>query len=575
MYSIAQHSVRDRFDGAEGFYDFLAWYAFTLMAEHNIPGVLLPSGVIDLLNAPAVSEDIPLTIGMLLYLKAKHSEQCTKIRTNDRELLLALSFIALQGILSCGHTRLIPQPVSRFWRSRPMKLVTAFEYVAAQPMNGIGEGDTPALAAADEKKLRGWYHQEVSGSFRGARLMTGPPDSDDDQEALQPLVDSAVVIYRDHDTVCGLSRAGISLRDALVESSMPTFDLHFSLGRHRLDSEKERNETVWINARRRLHIINVNPERVPECCYANAPRIWPSDYLIGQFYWELSHISRIHEVGIGLVDEIWTASQYLTDIYSRDRNKPVFTMGQAVVAKPPASPFDRKEFGFANDAYLFLFSFDVWSIVERKNPLGTIMAFQRAFPKGTESVGLVIKTRNIDGFQTDRDRLHWARAHELIRQDPRIRVIDYTLTEEAVSALYVMCDCFVSLHRSEGFGFGPAEAMAQSRPAIVTNYSGVCDFCTPATAKLVAYQLIPVKHDEYPYMDGDRTYQWADPDLKMAAEYMRELAEDRGQSRRLGSAGRELISREYSLAALRQRYIERLRQLGFVEAAICQNAIRC
>jgi glycosyltransferase involved in cell wall biosynthesis len=283
----------------------------------------------------------------------------------------------------------------------------------------------------------------------------------------------------------------------------------------------------------------------------------------------------MHEVGIGLVDEIWTASQYLTDIYKADTGKPVFTMGQAVVVKSPATPLHRKEFSFADDAYLFLSSFDATSVVERKNPLGTVIAFQEAFPKGTEHAGLIIKTRNLDGLPTERDRAHWAQAHERIRKDPRIRVIDYTMPEGALSALYEMCDCFISLHRSEGFGFGPAEAMAHGRPAIVTNYSGVCDFCTPATAKLVPYQLIRVKQNEYPYLDADRIYEWADPDLQVAANCMREMAEDRTQSQHLGRAGRDFIAREYSVAALRRRYLDRLQQLGFVNAESRQSAVSC
>ena len=186
--------------------------------------------------------------------------------------------------------------------------------------------------------------------------------------------------------------------------------------------------------------------------------------------------------------------------------------------------------------YLFLSNFDATSNIERKNPLGTVIAFQNAFPKKSERVGLIIKTRNLDGSLRDGDRAHWARTLERIHRDPRIRVIDYTMPEDALSGLYRMCDCFVSLHRSEGFGFGPAEAMAHGRPAIVTNYSGVCDFCTPTTAKLVGYQLVRVKDDEYAYLDKESAYEWADPDLKMAANYMRELAEDREQSQHLGRA---------------------------------------
>src|SRR5258708_20209802 len=105
--------------------------------------------------------------------------------------------------------------------------------------------------------------------------------------------------------------------------------------------------------------------------------------------------------------------------------------------------------------------------------------------------------------------------------------------------------------------------MDLGKPVIVTNCSGVCDFCTPETAKLVGYELIRVKQDEYPFLDPDRVYEWADPDLNEAAEYMRMLAEDREHGERLGRAARGFILREYSVEALRSRYLARLEQLAF------------
>jgi glycosyltransferase involved in cell wall biosynthesis len=106
--------------------------------------------------------------------------------------------------------------------------------------------------------------------------------------------------------------------------------------------------------------------------------------------------------------------------------------------------------------------------------------------------------------------------------------------------------------------------MAQGKPVIVTNYSGVCDFCTAETAKLVDYELVRVKADEYPFLDMGRIYEWADPDLDGAVEAMRMLAEDREHGRRLGSAARAFMLRAYSVDAVRQRYLGRLRELGFL-----------
>ena len=54
------------------------------------------------------------------------------------------------------------------------------------------------------------------------------------------------------------------------------------------------------------------------------------------------------------------------------------------------------------------------------------------------------------------------------------------------------CDCYVSLHRSEGFGLTPAEAMYLGKPVIATAYGGVMEFMTPENAYLVDHTMTRV-----------------------------------------------------------------------------------
>ena len=51
------------------------------------------------------------------------------------------------------------------------------------------------------------------------------------------------------------------------------------------------------------------------------------------------------------------------------------------------------------------------------------------------------------------------------------------------------CDCYVSLHRAEGFGLTLAEAMAIGKPVIATGYSGNVDFMNDANSYLVDYEI--------------------------------------------------------------------------------------
>ena len=124
------------------------------------------------------------------------------------------------------------------------------------------------------------------------------------------------------------------------------------------------------------------------------------------------------------------------------------------------------------DGFLFLFVFDFFSVLERKNPLGLIDAFARAFRAG-EGPTLVIKTINGDRKLHDLEKL---RAAAEGRQD--ILVIDDYYSAEEKNSLLGLCDCYVSLHRSEGLGLTMAEAMGLEKPVIATGYSGNLDFMT-------------------------------------------------------------------------------------------------
>ena len=63
-------------------------------------------------------------------------------------------------------------------------------------------------------------------------------------------------------------------------------------------------------------------------------------------------------------------------------------------------------------------------------------------------------------------------------------------TAKHVNALIAACDCYVSLHRSEGFGLTLAEAMALGKPVIATGYSANLDFMNVSNSLLVRYELV-------------------------------------------------------------------------------------
>ena len=87
--------------------------------------------------------------------------------------------------------------------------------------------------------------------------------------------------------------------------------------------------------------------------------------------------------------------------------------------------------------------------------------------------GLVVKCIN-----HERDPEAHAQLCAAAAGHPDIEIMDRYLSPADNSSLTALVDCYVSLHRAEGFGLGMAEAMALGKPVIATGYSGNLDFMT-------------------------------------------------------------------------------------------------
>jgi glycosyltransferase involved in cell wall biosynthesis len=277
-------------------------------------------------------------------------------------------------------------------------------------------------------------------------------------------------------------------------------------------------------------------------------------YTIGCWAWELAKFPAEWASSFSFVDEVWAASRFAYEAIAQATTKPVLLMPSAV-ALPAAEPgLKRADFGLPDDTFVFYFSFDFRSYASRKNPLAAIEAFRRAFPRRSAPVFLLLKTIGSGWKPEEREALC-----EAVRGDPQIAIIDRELPRPRATALLALTDCFLSLHRSEGFGRGPAEAMLLGKPVIATDYSGTRDFATVATALLVGYQLVPVGAGEYPGAEGQ---VWAEADLQHAASAMRRIAGEPSLARHLGRAGQERIERYYAPAMVGANYVNRLKTIS-------------
>ena len=157
------------------------------------------------------------------------------------------------------------------------------------------------------------------------------------------------------------------------------------------------------------------------------------------------------------------------------------------------APLERKDFDLSEKDYYFLFLFDFNSTISRKTPVAVIRAFQRVFPKEKqEAVKLVIKISHVK-----ESNLGYQQIMHAASLDSRIQLFAETLRRSEVLALYRCCNCFVSLHRAEGFGSGLAEALLLNLQVEATGYSWNLDFCIDDRVALVRYNLVPVGQREY------------------------------------------------------------------------------
>ena len=222
------------------------------------------------------------------------------------------------------------------------------------------------------------------------------------------------------------------------------------------------------------------------------------------------------------------SSRFVSDIFEAEARRPVHLLHHAVVAPRPTEAVSRRDLGLEQDVTLFLFMFDFASYAARKNPGAVVRAFCTAFPDGSEPARLVIKTQNAD-LRPDL----WMDLAGMT-DDPRVLLRDARLSRDELIGLITAADAFVSLHRSEGFGRGPAEAMLLGVPVILTGYSGTADFTNADCACVVGYELVDVRPGEYPGVEGQR---WAEADVAQAARYMRWVHDDPAEAIAMGLRG--------------------------------------
>ncbi len=290
-----------------------------------------------------------------------------------------------------------------------------------------------------------------------------------------------------------------SLDAAGVSSSIVAFDKTSS--RQQSDALNDRVE----GAEHDINLVCVNADAFEGFVDEMGDEFFAGRRTIGLWQWEVERFPEWMAASAERLDEIWVSSEHTARAVREQTTKPVYVFQLPVLRPEPSRSRSVLELP---DGFLFLYCFDFDSVFERKNPLGVIQAFTRAFPAGG-GPQLVIKSVRGDAHPNELELLR--RAAE---QRSDVHVLDRYLSSAEHASLVAACDAYVSLHRAEGFGLTLAEAMALGKPVVATGYSGNLEFMDVTNSWLVPFDLVPIPAGCDPYPTSG---VWASPDVDAAA----------------------------------------------------------
>ena len=288
-------------------------------------------------------------------------------------------------------------------------------------------------------------------------------------------------------------------------------------------------------------ILHINGPYTPYAALRLGRSFLSGRRVIGNWVWELPRMGPDWARGLRHVHEIWVPSRFTAGALPPETKVPVKIVPYPV--RPPLVTRDRDRFGLPEGAFVVLTAFDMGSSYVRKNPRAAIAAFRKAFGDDPSCVLLLKVGHSGDANWAMRD------MESAIAGMTNVRIMQETLTRTEMAALIASSDTILSLHRAEGFGLVPAEAMLLGVPVVATGWSGNVDFMTNEDSALVGYELVPVWDPQGTYTVPDTN--WAEADVDEAAAWLARLRADSGLRQGLATRARRAASARFSLDAYR------------------------
>lgn len=362
-----------------------------------------------------------------------------------------------------------------------------------------------------------------------------------------PCFDSSGYSEAARNNIVALTRAGVNVLPKPI-----SFEKQYTnLG------EKGELVTSLIEKNKLLNpkvqIIHCTPENYSQY-------IQKGCYNIGYAAWETSKLPANWAKYFNTLNEVWVPSTYNVKVF-RDSG---VTVPVTLIPHPfsedtnSAAPIIKK----VNNEYIF---YSIFQWLERKNPIGLLKAYLTEFT-AADNVVLIMKTfqfshNNSIEVERIKETIKGIKDKLYLSSYPRVLLITDLLSSSQMKGLHRSSDCYVHLHRSEGFGIPVAEAMFEGKPVITTNYGGVTDFVTNnETGYLIDSTEIPVYGMPWPIYTGDMI--WAEPDILHARKVMREVFTNQEAAALVGKRGQQYVKDNLSFEKVGQLMKDRLEKIA-------------
>ncbi|MFT5136827.1 MAG: glycosyltransferase involved in cell wall biosynthesis [Arenicella sp.] len=261
------------------------------------------------------------------------------------------------------------------------------------------------------------------------------------------------------------------------------------------------------------------------------PEYWPflkedKQYNVGYTVWETTCLPKHFAELINQVDLVLVPSAFNRPIFEKSGVLiPIDVVPHILNQAPPVTEITlssmRSLIEVPSENYLF-YCINEWNA---RKDLGLLVHAYLSSFTAADPVSLVVKTsaRGNPSNQRPSDQDTQLLVAEIVAgyaTAAHIKVINHKLTNDEITALHQLGDCFVSTSHAEGWGLGMFEAAGMGNPVVATGWGGHLDYLSDDSSYLSSYQLTQVI-DAQSESSYSRDQQWAQASQLSISEHLK------------------------------------------------------